>query len=199
MERNLEHTIKAAAETTDLPTHYTLLKQLQDLLTKQEATTLLFSQQELLEPFVVMLFNRRFGWSEEAETLAEDDHRSKRAINEAADEFLFYLRDQPLTASILHALAACVSAAASKPVVRKQTFKHFYDWIRAQADEDQELKDKLQSNFTAVQVLSSVHILTAGLNYTRPYRCMVCHPQSLCCGTTVGVHIIFLGADSQYF
>lgn len=139
------------------------LKELQTLLSQQEATSAFFNSPDFLNQFIEYLFDRRFGWSDERVQSPlkskkqpqsfEDESRIKKALNETADEFFFFLKQQPITSLLLIAISHVIENANNKPVVREQTFKHFFDWMNHQIASDNTIKEKISQNFSFIEVL----------------------------------------------
>lgn len=138
------------------------LKELQILLSEQKATSAFFNSPNSLIQFIEYLFDRRFGWSDERVQSPlkskkqphsfEDESRIKKALNETADEFFFFLKQQPITSLLLIALSHVIENAENKPVVREQTFKHFFDWMNHQIASDNTIKEKVSQNFSYIEV-----------------------------------------------
>lgn len=150
----------------DLEGEYNILREFKEILTEKDSTDYFFSHSEILNEFVVYIFNRRFGWSDFEKTQQDGNpllkngsssfeigNKIKKQINDLTDEFLHFLREQPIATSILDALLLCIAKASSKPVVRKQTFHHLFDWLQLQIADMQTSLSLIHFNFPKIQVL----------------------------------------------
>ncbi len=83
---------------------------------------------------VAYLLDRRYGWSERADVDSPDSrlNRFKQPLNAALDEGVV-LASRLSGALWLGALLGTV-CSSDKPVVREQTFRVFFDWLKGQTD-----------------------------------------------------------------
>ncbi len=145
-----------------------LLSDFRELLKSSENTEQFFNNEVILDQFVTYLFNRRFGWSDAERSNSfegknplrirsssiEESGKIKKEINDLADDFLNFLRHQPVATPILDTLLSCISQAANKAVVRKQTFHHYFEWLKQQfAHSTPLILDQVENNFEKIQVI----------------------------------------------
>ncbi len=181
---SLADTLQSLENASDLQTEYSLLKLLQKHLTTTENTQLFFNNQHLLDQFIPFLFNRRFGWSDGDHPLVfnstrsnstattttatvppspnrytfEDETKHKKVINETADEFIHFLREQPISSCLLDSATICASKAlkSNKPVVRQQILTHVFEWIKIQIESDEKQhRNRIAGNFDKIKVTLS--------------------------------------------
>jgi hypothetical protein len=96
-------------------------------------------------------------------------NRLKKSLITITDQFLHFLLEQPFAPSLLgkskfesyHQLSIdglidCIVNFANRPVARKQTFEHFFDWLRSQISDNENCARNLgliDNNFSRVQQL----------------------------------------------
>ncbi len=140
-----------------METEYSLLIVLQSKLSVISFAVELFETAEYLKKILFYIFDRRFGWSEgeilealQKNILDANSLKLKKLINDTLDEFIFFLKSQSLSAPILAAYLELVQTT-NKPVVRQQTFRNFFDWLRNRMYQDTELP-KVTKYFEQIKV-----------------------------------------------
>ena len=106
----------------------------------------------------------------------------KKLMNEITDQFINFFKEQPIAGPVLgkcyldrihfqvfsgyllecsEALIDCSRSAVNKPVARKQTYQHVFDWVHFQLQQNQSHL-QLDTNFDKFQVRNDFFKKTNG-------------------------------------
>ncbi|KAJ1473709.1 hypothetical protein T484DRAFT_1835128 [Baffinella frigidus] len=131
-------------ESSSLDDEQELLDGLLDQLDASAGRIGLGLDAQAWDGLVKWTFERRFGWSENADGGCRQtvDSRAKKHINDCLDQLVEMLKQQPLAPALLHALGR-TAGESGKPVVRQRCYLHVYAWVKQQGAQDPEFDEQL--------------------------------------------------------